>query len=136
MHTQPLPVQERRRQRSGDRIRAIQLLLDRVRTQHDQEILVVADADGLLVAASGSPEAAEALAAYAPLLHRTPHGRARAGLLAHLSTWSPGATADGLHVRRITIEEATFFVAAAGPRNSRTEAGLFRAQTGLVRILR
>lgn len=125
---------ERRRHRTSDRSAATGHLLTSVRHQHDFDLLVLCDADGLVLASSGDPGASEALAAYAPLLRRTPHGRARAAILATLGGVIPGATADGLHVREISVDDATLLLCASGTRNSRTEAGLFRAQQGIQRI--
>lgn len=125
---------ERRRRRTSDRAIATGHLLTSVRHQHEFDLLVLCDADGLILASSGDAEPGEALAAYAPLLRRTPLGRARASILATLGALIPGATADGLHVREIAVDNTTLLLCAAGTRNSRTEAGLFRAQQGIQRI--
>ena len=59
---------ERRRRRSGDARKALSYQLAHVRDEACLEALVLADADGLVVAEAGERELCESLAALAPLV--------------------------------------------------------------------
>lgn len=128
-------LQERRNRRSEQVSRALQYQLDAAHDRHGFDMLLVADDDGLLLASHGPAEATEALAACAPLLHRSAHGQTRGRLLAMLARWVPGATADGVHVRPITIDDEAWYLCAVGPRTTRSDAALHRVQLGARRIL-
>lgn len=63
-------VVERRVERSGSLDNALELLLRTQRARGEMDLMVLATADGVIVASDGPSEVCEELAAYAPLLAR------------------------------------------------------------------
>ncbi len=63
-----MPQEDRRQKRSTDPLVALHYQLAHARARGSLEAIVVADADGVVVAGAGSWAACEELAAFAPLL--------------------------------------------------------------------
>lgn len=113
---------DRRRRRSDDLQVALSYQLDHSRAMASLDALVLADAAGLVIAASGSEPMCEELGALAPIACRAP------GLL---STALDGAD---VAFEALQVHGQQLFLAASGGNVAR-EAHLTRSKEGVSRIL-
>lgn len=115
---------DRRRERSTDRATALRYQLEHVRMRGQIEALVVADDEGLLLAASGDPSVCEELGAIAPLVAQSPFGMRMPPLL----------RGGEVALRPVTAYGQQLWVACLGGGMAR-DAHLTNAERGVGRIL-
>jgi hypothetical protein len=118
---------DRRRKRAGDVALALRYQLDACRDGADLEAMVVADEDGLCLAASGPVDTCHEVAAVLPFLGRTQKEfegtvlSERGGLR--------------VHVRAFAFGGQELYACAIGGREDRRAQELERSVTGVARIL-
>jgi len=116
-------MNERRTRRSQDPYRALCLQLECSRLEGELDAVIVATANGLLVASAGERSVCEALGAIAPLLST-----------ASFSGRLPGALeGQRVDVRPMSLEGETVYLASVG--RSSGEAWLQQSISGVRRIL-
>ncbi|MCS6797922.1 MAG: hypothetical protein NZ898_05255 [Myxococcota bacterium] len=115
---------DRRKRRSNDRNAAVRYQLEYARERGGIEALVLADGDGLLLAASGEPAVCAELGAVAPLLG---HSLFRMPM-------PPMLRGADVAVRRLDIYGQPLFLAAVGGGVAR-DVWLARSAAGVRRIL-
>jgi hypothetical protein len=125
-----LRVVDRRRVRSEETQRALNLQLAHVCAQANMEALVLADESGLVLAGAGDPELCDELGAYAPLITRSDR-----------HTRVEGPLADRpMAIRHVRHEGQQLFLVSCGEvchqafRHA-TDAWLGRTRRGVRRIL-
>jgi hypothetical protein len=130
-----MPV-DRRKQRSDQCRKAIHLQLSHLADNYDLHDLVLADSSGLMIACSNDEIDGEALAAYAPLFARRLDRGERGQIMEKLGDLLPGVTGQTLSVRRFTLRDEDHFLCVVGPQRLCRQANLYRAVTGIRRIVR
>lgn len=125
----PKTPRERRRRRSPDPLQALRYQLDETRRRGHFDGMVVADEDGLCLAASGETVACDEIAARLPLIARSLdyfEGLVR----------SPKARWP-VRMSRIAIDKSRLFVCAIGGKQNEPSARrqLDRSARGATRIL-
>lgn len=116
-------LQERRNRRSTERHLALRYQLEHTREHGRIEALVLADADGLVVAASGEDGVCEELGAIAPLVPRT------VGM-----PLPPLLRGGEVSVRRVACDGQDLYLASLGGNVAR-DALLTSSSKGVRRIL-
>ncbi len=116
---------ERRRRRSSHAAQAVRYQLEAVRDRGDFPALVLADDQGLVVAAAGDPELCEELAAHAPLIARATISRSR---------MTPRLRGAEVEVRPLHLPEGLLHLACVGGPAAR-DALLDHSARGVQRIL-
>jgi len=120
---------ERRQRRSNDTRTALSYQLDHVRDEASLEAIVLADAMGLSLAASGDTQVCAELAALAPLAAN-----------GHNFPFSSRFESSFVHVRRVNFDGVDLFLASCSDSiadvwSARIETWLAEAQHGVTRIL-
>lgn len=126
---------DRRRRRSTECRKAIEFQLIHLAEQYDLRNLVLADSAGLMVAADDDSSEARAIAAFGPLLARRLDRSTRGELIEQLSTFLPTSDAASISVRRFHLNGAAHFLCVVGNGRLRRQANIYRAVTGIRRIV-
>ncbi len=134
MSAAPIPV-DRRERRSKECREAIQFQLLHLLDRYDLRNFVLADASGLMIACAGDRREGQALAAYAPVFSRRLKRGAREEILDQLQTYLPEASGESLSVRRFTLQDSEHFLCIVGEERVCRQANLYRAVTGIRRIV-
>ena len=127
---------ERREKRSEQTYQAIKYQLQHIFENQALESFVLGDSNGLVLASAGEEIDASVLAAFAPVLHKHRGSGSRQGILDKVQKMMPSADLDTLRVRPFAIDGEMLFLCSVGERSIRGEAGLYRAVTGIRRIMR
>ena len=140
-------LEDRRQQRSGRRIEAVQHQLTHVAEEFDLGLCAISDRDGNLIACSlepsrQSPEVSEALALLGTLQDEERFGRYVARHAQR--TLADQLTASGFEVgacKNITVREfhaagQRLYLTALGKPTTMREVGIYRAILGIRRIWR
>lgn len=128
--TQPTrPAAERRRQRSDDAHTALSLQLAQVKREASLEAVVLATAEGLLIAHAGDMELCSELAAVAPIVSLE-------GAMPANSNLGHGT----LHVQTVSWDGSPLYLAGTHTtvdrqRDAELARSIERAQVGVTRIL-
>lgn len=125
---------ERRGRRSPQAHIAITYQLEHIFAQQQLNNFVLGDSRGLVLAAAGDADAATALAAYAPMLAAY-QGNSRRGVFEKLAMMVPGFRPDSLSIRSFDVDGETLFLCSVGRQSAARQASLYRAVTGIRRIL-
>lgn len=125
---------ERRNQRSPQAHTAITYQLEHIFGTQNLNNFVLGDSRGLVLAAAGEEDAATVLAAYAPMLAAY-RGSSRRTVVAKLEALVPGFRADSLSIRSFDIDGETLYLCSVGRQTVARQASLYRAVTGIRRIL-
>lgn len=125
---------ERRRKRSSEAHTAITYQLEHIFENQDLQNFVLGDSRGLVLAQAGNTEEASVLAAYAPVL-ATYHGNSRSKVLDKIGTLVPSFDHETMSIRSFEIDGETLFLLSVGRQTATREASLYRAVTGIRRIL-
>jgi len=126
---------ERRRLRSPNLARAMELLLAAVGEAFNLSHAVVADHSGLMQASWGDPDDGHALAAYAPMLHRTMDPLIRERIIETLAQYIPRADSSRIAIRHFTCGGESLYVCVLGDPGASKDVALCRALSGARRIL-
>ncbi len=118
-------VPERRRRRSTRTSLAVRYQLEAVRERGEFPALVLADDQGLVVAAAGDPSLCEELAAHAPLISRATISR---------SGMTPRLRGAEVEVRPLHLPDGLLHLACVGGPSAR-DALLDHSARGVRRIL-
>ena len=129
-----LPIDKRRR-RSSECREAIHFQLLHLAEQFDLRDLVLADSSGLLIACANDEVDGQALAAYAPLFARRLGRGARSQIMDELGSLLPGVSGQTLSVRRFELRGQDHFLCVVGQERLCRQANLYRAVTGIRRIV-
>lgn len=135
MTVSPLPTIERRRRRSDQTLTALTYQLEHIFKNEGLRNFTLANMSGLVVASAGDPLESEVLAAYAPLLARSVERRFRHQVIARIQKLIPDMSAESLHIRQFTVDGEPLFLTLAGKPGVYRDVGLYRAVTGVRRIL-
>ncbi|MGM0558576.1 MAG: hypothetical protein ACQEVA_19480 [Myxococcota bacterium] len=127
---------ERREKRSKQTYQAINFQLEHIFENHHLESFVLGDNNGLVLASAGEDIDASVLAAFAPVLHKHRGEASRESVLSKVASMMPEADLDTLRIRPFMIDGEMLFLCSLGERSMRGEAGLYRAVTGIRRIMR
>jgi hypothetical protein len=122
-----MSARERRRRRSNDPSQAIRYQLDACRDHAGLDAMILADADGLCIAASGPAPACEEFAARVSVLHRDAHDFEG-------ELWTADDRWD-VHVRRFDVDGYELCLCAVGGLACERAAEVERSQRGVARIL-
>lgn len=125
---------ERRRQRSGQTLKALTYQLEHIFEREDLHNFTLGDSRGLIIAQAGDPRESEVLAAYAPLLAHSVSRRYRRQVLSRVNSVVPTITVDSIHVRQFTIDGQKLFLTLVGRPGVYKDVSLYRAITGVRRI--
>ena len=125
---------ERRKKRSAQAHTAITYQLEHIYENQNLEHFVLGDSQGLLLAGTGNAQAADVLAAYAPVLAAY-HGARRDQVLQRVASMVPGFSESALSIRSFEVDGETLFLCSVGRENCARQASLYRAVTGIRRIL-
>ena len=126
---------ERRRRRSEITLEALTHQLEHIFEQESLHNFTLADERGLVVAQAGSRHESEVLAAYSPMLASTVDDRSRRQVLSRINSVAPTITANSIHVREFTVDGSRLFLTLVGRPGVYRDVGLYRAITGVRRIL-
>lgn len=126
---------ERRRKRSPRAHIAIGYQLEHIFQTQNLNNFVLGDSSGLLLAGAGNSDEAAALAAYAPVLE-TYRGKSRGRVFAKLATMIPGFNPATMSIRSFEIDGETLYLCSVGRESTARQASLYRAVTGIRRILK
>ena len=129
------PFAERRVRRSAQTLTALTLQLEYVYEKEGLRAFALGDENGMIVASAGDPQEAEILAAYAPLLSRSVDHTYRQQILSRVEGHLPQITPETLHVRAFEADGETLYLTLVGRPEAYHRVGLFRAITGVRRIL-
>lgn len=135
MTVSPLPTIERRRRRSDQTLTALTYQLEHIYRNEGLRNFTLANTSGLVIASAGDPLESEVLAAYAPLLARSVERRFRHQVIARIQNLLPDLKAEALHVRQFQVDGEVLFLTLAGKPGVYRDVGLYRAITGVRRIL-
>ena len=127
--------QERRQARSEQLVVAVRLAFESVAQAFELSHLVLCDSAGFAFAGIGNEREVEALAAFAPMLHRSGEPAARHRVLEALGDCVFAAETGRLSVRSFDCSGSTFLVCGVGSRGATKDVGVFRAITAARRIL-
>lgn len=127
---------ERRENRSKQTYQAIKYQLEHIFDQQGLASFVLGDANGLVLASAGEDIDGSVLAAFAPVLHKHRYDSSRQNIVSKIESMMPGVDLDTLRVRPFMIDGEMLFLASLGEKSVRGEAGLYRAVTGIRRIMR
>ena len=126
---------ERRRRRSNNSFEAIRLQLEHLHERLDLDALVLGDSNGLLLAGAGDRLDAEVLAAYAPLLSNRTERSRRREVLDTIRRMAPALGGREIAVRSFCVDGQHLLLGIVGDGNAQLHAALYRALTGVRRIL-
>ena len=130
----PVPP-ERRYRRSHQPLTALTYQLEHIFEKEKLCNFTLGDSNGLIVASAGNPVESEVLAAYAPMLAKSVARRFRRQVLSRVESMMPGITPESVHVRQITVDGQPLYLTLAGRPGIYRDVGLYRAITGVRRIL-
>ena len=128
-------VPERRRRRSSQTLQALTYQLEHIFERENLHNFTLGDTRGLVVAQAGDTHESEVLAAYAPMLAQSLNERYRQQVLSRVNSVIPTTTLDSIHVRRFVVEGEELFLTLVGRPGVYRDVGLYRAITGVRRIL-
>jgi hypothetical protein len=127
--------QERRQRRSEQLVVALRLAFESVARGFDLSHLVLCDSVGFPYVGVGSEKDVEALAAFAPMLHRAGEPAMHHRVLESLGEYVFAAETGRVSVRSFDCSGTTFLICGVGPRGATKDVGVFRAVTAARRIL-
>lgn len=119
---------EKRRRRSDRTQKALNYQIEHVVDEFGMDLMVLADHNGLVVAAAGDRRAAKVFAVYAESLEKG--GEPDPALKAVM----PELSADRIVCKSITLDDFPLYLCAVMDTDEETMAGFDRARTGLQRI--
>jgi hypothetical protein len=125
---------ERRNKRSPQAHTAITYQLEHIFEAQNLNNFVLGDSRGLVLAAAGDDDAATILAAYAPMMAAY-RGNSRRMVFEKMESMVPGFRADSLSIRTFDVDGETLYLCSVGRKNVARQASLYRAVTGIRRIL-
>lgn len=128
-------MRERRRKRSGQTLEALTYQLEHIFQKESLHNFTLGDPRGLVIAQAGNCHESEVLAAYAPMLARSLNERYRQQVMSRMNSVMPTTTLDSIHVRRFEVEGQTLYLTLVGRPGVYRDVGLYRAITGVRRIL-
>lgn len=117
-------LEERRQRRSNERDTALRYQLEHTKDRGGLEVLVLADRDGLILAAAGDTAECEELGAVAPLMSRAPLGMKLPPLL----------RGGEVAIRPLALHGQELYLAAVGGGVAR-DALLHHSMAGVQRIM-
>lgn len=126
---------ERRRTRSNQAHIAIGYQLEHIFKNQNLSNFVLGDSSGLLLAGSGDADEAAVLAAYAPVLE-TYRGKSRGKVFAKLASLVENFNPAALSIRSFEVDGETLYLLSVGRETAARQASLYRAITGIRRILK
>lgn len=129
------PFSERRRRRSKKTLTALTYQLEHIFERESLHNFTLGDERGLVIAQAGDRHESEVLAAYAPMLAQTANARYRRQVMSRINSITPTITLDSIHVRRFTIDGEELYLTLVGRPGVYRDVGLYRAITGVRRIL-
>lgn len=126
---------ERRRRRSDQPLQALTYQLEHIFERNELHNFTLGDSRGLVIAQAGDIHESEILAAYAPMLARTVDRRYRRQVLSHINSVAPTINVDSIYVRRFRLDHQAFFLTLVGRPDIYRHISLYRAISGVRRIL-
>ena len=128
-------LKERRKKRRNQLRKAIRYQFQDVVKTYEINSFSLADERGLLVAASADNRRNEILAAFAPLFFRLLEPGARKKMYKSLNLHLPEVNVDQIAVRVFHSDGEPLYLCAIGKRSGKKDAGIYRAVSGVRRIL-
>jgi hypothetical protein len=125
----------RRQRRSSQAHTAITYQLEHIFENQNLHNFVLGDSSGLVLAGAGGEQESAVLAAYAPLL-ATYHGNSRRRVLDKVASMVEGFDENALSIRSFEVDGETLYLCSVGRGTAARQASLYRAITGIRRILK
>ena len=135
MAVAPLPVPERRTRRSKQTLTALTYQLEHILIHEELRNIVLGDSSGQTIAGAGDHFESEVLAAYAPMLSKSVNQRFRQQIFTRMEPLMPGTTLENIYVRQFEVDGETLFLTLSADPGVYRDVGLYRAITGIRRIL-
>jgi hypothetical protein len=129
-------IPERRRKRSKEACEAIALQLTHILEQEGLRNFTLGDGRGLVIASAGAGEESDVMAAYAPMIAGCVDKSRREAIFAKIRQFVPGVFEETCHVKAFEIDGEEFYLTILGAPGIYQQVGLYRAVTGVRRILR
>lgn len=127
---------ERRRRRSDNAFEAITLQLEYIHNEQQLNNFVLADENGLLIAHAGRADDAHALAAYAPVVAECQEKHDFFDVVDALREHVPEVNTSNLSVRTFDVDGYKMHLVLVGERRRLNHSNVYRAASGVKRILR
>ncbi len=134
MSTRSVTV-DRRSRRSQQTLEALTYQLEHILERENLHNFTLGDRRGLVIANAGDRRESDVLAAYAPVLARSLDDRHRRRVLARINTLLPTLPVESIRVRRFCVDDEDLFLTLVGRPGVYRDVGLYRAITGVRRIL-
>lgn len=135
MSVSPLPLPERRSRRSKETLTSLTYQLEHLLMHEDLRNLALGDSSGQLIAQAGDLLESEVLAAYSPLMSRSVNQRYRQQIFQRMEPLLPGVAPDSVYVRQFEVDGEVLYLAFCGDPGVARDVSLYRAITGVRRIL-
>jgi hypothetical protein len=129
------PLSERRVQRSTQILTALTLQLEHIFHKEGLRNFALGDENGMVITSAGDSREAEVLAAFAPVFSRSGDREDRRQILSRVANLLPDITPETLHVQRFAADGEPLYLVLVGQPDAYHRVGLFRAITGVRRIL-
>lgn len=126
---------ERRKRRSNNTYEAIKFQLERIFDAEELRNLTIGDSRGLVLAYAGHIEEAQVLAAYAPLISQINNKENYESVIDRVRAFIPDAARDTMSFRAFEIDGEELFITIVGAPGKMNHADLYRAVSGVRRIL-
>jgi hypothetical protein len=127
---------ERRRRRSSNTFEAITLQLEYILNEAQLNNFVLADGSGLLIAHAGRADDAHVLAAYAPVVAECEEKHQFYEVVDQVREHVPEVNSSNLSVRSFEVDGYLMHLVLVGERRRVNHSNIYRATTGVQRILR
>lgn len=135
MAVSPLPLPERRSRRSKQTLTALTYQLEHILMNEDLRNIVLGDSSGQIIAGAGDHFESDVLAAYAPMLSKSVNQRFRLQIFSRMEPLLPGVALENIYVRHFEVDGEPLFLTLCGDPGVYRDVGLYRAITGIRRIL-
>lgn len=126
---------ERRQRRSPQTLTALTYQLQHIFEREGLRNFTLGDSKGLIIARAGDDIESEVLAAYAPLLAKSVDRRFRQQVLSRIEHMVPDINPESVHIRQFSVDGESLFLTLCGKPGVYRDVGLYRAITGVRRIL-
>lgn len=130
------PAPERRRQRSKQACQAITLQLRYILEREGLRNFTLGDSRGLVIASAGHDDESEVMAAYAPMIANCMARGRKDTIFEKVRQFVPGVFDETCHVKTFEVDGEQLYLTLLGAPGVYQHVGVYRAVTGVRRILR
>ena len=126
---------ERRKLRSRNLKRSIELLFESVRETFELRVLTIADESGLMIIGAGAASECDAVSAYAPLLGEAKSRRVHGQIVETLAPFVDRPFTGEVSVRSFEAQGDQLYLCVVAESGAVDASGVFRSISGVRRIL-